>query len=37
MDKYQRALNNWLDEVEGKEPETTNKAIDKEVKRQQAD
>jgi len=27
-------LNNWLDEVEGKEPETTNKAINEERKRQ---
>jgi len=28
-------LNNWLDEVEGKDPETTNKAITKEIARQE--
>ena len=27
-------LNNWFDEVEGLEPETTNKAIKKEKERQ---
>ena len=31
MDKH---INNWLDEVEGKEPETSNEGIKKELKRQ---
>jgi len=29
-------LNNWLDKVEGKKPNTTNNNIKKEIKRQRA-